>query len=158
MSKSKKRKIDFISPERLQSDETTSSAVDWSKCFISQENSDGQLQNSFNSNHSDDKIKESYNSLAQRIQAFIDEGICPITVNVPSLQSEFDTFDKSLYCNKASFHKKCKLLFNTQNFEREKKRKLEKCLMSPAYKSSQLTETPTAASATLSGIFLSVFF
>ena len=149
MSKSKKRKIDFISPDKQQTIESSHIVVNWTKCCLYQEDNNDKLQNSFKSNLSDDKIKDSYRSLAKRMQDFKDEGIMPIPVDFVSLHAGFDTLEESLYHNKACFHKNCKLLFNSQSFEREKCKR-DKRLGSPTYESAQC-QTPEATNATRSG-------
>ena len=113
MSKSKKRKIDFISPDKQQTIESSHIVVNWTKCCLYQEDNNDKLQNSFKSNLSDDKIKDSYRSLAKRMQDFKDEGILPIPVDFVPLHAGFDTLEESLYHDKACFHKNCKLLFNS---------------------------------------------
>ena len=83
------------------------------------------------------------------MQDFKDEGIMPIPVDFVSLHAGFDTLEESLYHNKACFHKNCKLLFNSQSFEREKCKR-DKRLGSPTYESAQC-QTPEATNATRSG-------
>ena len=120
MSESKKRKIDFISPDKQQTIESPHIVVNWTECCLCQKDNNDKLQNSFKSNLRDDKIKDSYRSLTKRMQDFKDEGIMPIPVDFVSLHAGFDTLEESLYHNKACFNKHCKLLFNSQSFEREK--------------------------------------
>ena len=64
MSKSKKRKIDFISPDKQQTIESPHIVVNWTECCLCQKDNNDKLQNSFKSNLNDDKIKDSYRSLA----------------------------------------------------------------------------------------------
>ena len=112
---SKKRKIEFVSPVRRteqQSDENNI-AIDWSKCFICQKNTKEQLLCSFNSkNQEQAHIYNLYNEVAQRINEFKNEHVMPVEMNLDILSVGGD-LGLSLYNNRASHHKSCKLLFST---------------------------------------------
>ena len=112
---SKKGKIEFVSPVRRieqQSDENNI-AIDWSKCFICQKNTKEQLLCSFNSkNQEQAHIYNLYNEVAQRINEFKNEHVMPVEMNLDILSVGGD-LGPSLYNNRASHHKSCKLLFST---------------------------------------------
>ena len=82
MSESKKRKIDFISPDKQQTIESSHIVVNWTKYCLYQEDNNDKLQNSFKSNLSYDKIKDSYQPFAKKMQDFKDQGIIPIAVDL----------------------------------------------------------------------------
>ena len=60
--------------------------IDWSKCFMCQEDTNEKLQCSFKASKPDqDKIKATYTNLAERMLAFQKEGIMLISVNFDAL-------------------------------------------------------------------------
>ena len=83
---SKRRKVDFASPDKLQTCLKDDTVIDWSKCFICQEDTKYKLQCSFNANKTDlDKIEFIYKDFDERILGFQSEGIMPISVNFDAL-------------------------------------------------------------------------
>ena len=118
---SKRRKVDFASPDKLQSCLKDDTVIDWSKCFICQEDAKEKLQCSFNATKIDeDKINSNYTDLTERMLAFQKEGFMPISVNFGALHEGYDTLELSLFNNKASYHKNCRSMFNSRQMERMK--------------------------------------
>ena len=112
---SKKRKVELTSATRrpqLRS-EDDEIHIDWSKCFICQNKTKEQLQCSYNAKLPDcDKIRANYSELAERMLQFKTEGVMPFNIDFNALSGS-DDLGQSLYCNQASHHKSCKLLFSS---------------------------------------------
>ena len=74
---SKRRKVEFASPDKSQICVKDVTIIDWSKCFMCQEDTNEKLQCSFKANKPDqDKIKATYTNLAERMLAFQKEELC----------------------------------------------------------------------------------
>ena len=125
MSKdSKRRKIEFVSPLKTTlAADTGQHEIDWEKCFICQDVKKEPLQCSFNNKIPDqEKVKTAYSELAGRMLEFDSENIMPIEVDLVALAAG-GNLGQTLYENKASHHKSCKLMFSATKLELAKERK-----------------------------------
>ena len=123
-----KRKVDLISPSKriaCSSANDTPVAidnqeadVDWTKCFICENDTKEKLQCSQNAITAN--AKQSYENLAKSILDFKSIGNAPINVQVEKLSCG-KTLSQSLYDNSAKFHKTCKKKFDKDKLERAKK-------------------------------------
>ena len=112
----KRRRVEFISPEKETSTSCKTSSrdedtIDWSKCFYCQGFSSDKLQCPFNNplNKNDhDTIKRAYNELAEKILYIKDIGKLPKSVDIDALINDNDNLGLSLYKNAASIHKVCR--------------------------------------------------
>ena len=108
--KPKRQKIQFSSPVEEHDDEEEDhnrpSMIDWTKCFICQEETRDKVHCSLDAGANDEeKIKVAYTEM-------------PIFVDLGALRAGCDSLGQSLLVNKACHQKSCKILCNKTKLQR----------------------------------------
>lgn len=117
MSESKKRRVDFQSPERQPKPLESTPSIDWELCFICQTRQKDNLQFPAANALTNVTPKESYDNLASSIKKLHSIGELPIPLDIKNLECGI-SLGESLLKNDAKYHRKCKKKFDADKIQR----------------------------------------
>ena len=117
MSESKRKRIDFSSPDKQPNLVQNTSTIDWDICFICQTKSKDNLQSPAANALTNVTPKESYHRLASSIKTLHSIDELPFQMNIKTLECGRD-LGESLHKNKAKYHKYCKKKFDADKIQR----------------------------------------
>ena len=138
--KSRKRKLDFVSPSKdgsRDSADDTTTQIDWTKCMFCQDVKTEKLVNPTESKLRSN-CKQKFDRLEENLQKFEAKSIGDITVY--KFCDVAQTFSETCLLHHSKFHKTCRNSFNNHHFQRAKK-KLNSSAETPSEPSESCRKT-----------------